>query len=108
MLRFISKEVSRVQALLCVYFLALLTESLLKHELRRAVDSDAIESLPMYPKGRKCCRPTARRLFDLFDDVQRHSLGVGRRRDPTVFKTQLSKKQRRLLSLLGMANVYDK
>ena len=102
------KEVSRVQALLCVYFLALLTESLLERELRRAMERDAIESLPMYPEGRKCCRPTARRLFDLFDDVQRHSLGVGRRRGPTVFKTQLSKLQRRLLRLLGMANVYDK
>jgi transposase len=102
------KEVSRIQALLCVYFLALLTESLLERELRRAMDRDAIESLPMYPEGRKCCRPTARRLFDLFDDVQQHSLGVGRRRGPTVFKTELSKLQRRLLRLLGMTNVYDK
>jgi transposase len=102
------KETSRIQALLCVYFLALLTESLLERELRRAMDRAAIESLPLYPEGRKCCRPTARRLIDLFDDVQRHSLGVGRRRGPVVFKTQLSKLQRRLLRLLGMTNVYDK
>ena len=102
------KETSRIQALLCVYFLALLTESLLERELRRAMDRAAIASLPLYPEGRKCCRPTARRLIDLFDDVQRHSLRVGRRRGPVVFKTQLSKLQRRLLRLLGMTNVYDK
>jgi hypothetical protein len=73
------KEVSRIQALLCVYFLALLTESLLERELHRATDRDATESLPPYPEGRKCCRPTARRLIDLFDDVQLHSLRAGRR-----------------------------
>ena len=101
------KETSRIQALLCVYFLALLTESLLERELRRAMDRAAIESLPLYPEGRKCCRPTARRLIDLFDDVQRHSLRVGRRRGPVVFTTELSKLQRRLLRLLGMTNVYD-
>jgi transposase len=99
------KEASRIQALLCVYFLALLAESLLERELRRAMDRAAIGSLPLYPEGRKCSRPTARRLIDLFDDVQRHSLRVGRR-GPVVFKTQLSKLQRRILRLLGMNNVY--
>jgi transposase len=100
------KEVSRIQALLCVYFLALLTESLLERELRRAMDRDAIESLPLYPEGRKCRRPTARRVIDLFDDVQRHSLQAGRQ-PPVVFTTQLSKLQRRLLRLLGMSDAYD-
>ena len=101
------KEVSRIQALLCVYFLALLTESLLERELRRAMDREAIESLPLYPEGRKCPRPTARRVIDLFEDVQRHSLQAGRRRPPVVFTTDLSRLQRRLLRLLGMTNVYD-
>jgi transposase len=96
------KEVSRIQALLCVYFLALLTESLLERELRRAMDREAIESLPLYPEGRKCRRPTARRLIDLFDDVQCHTLRAGRR-PPVVFSTELSKLQRRLLRLLSMS-----
>jgi transposase len=100
------KETSRIQALLCVYFLAILTESLLERELRRAMDRAAIESLPMYPEGRKCCRPTARRLIDLFDDVQRHSLRAGTR-PPLAFTTDLSRLQRRVLRLLGMKNVYD-
>ena len=101
------KEASRIQALLCVYFLALLTESLLERELRRAMDQEAIESLPLYPEGRKCRRPTARCLIDLFEDVQRHSLQAGRRRPPVIFTTELSRLQRRLLRLLGMTNVYD-
>ncbi len=100
------KEASRIQALLCVYFFVLLTESLLERELRRAMDREAIASLPLYPEGRKCRRPTARRVIDLFEDVQRHSLRVGKR-PPTVFMTELSQLQRRILRLLGMANVYD-
>jgi transposase len=100
------KEVTRIQALLCVYFLALLTESLLERELRRAMDREAIASLPLYPEGRKCSRPTARRLIDLFDDVQRHSLRAGRR-PSMVFTTELSRLQRRLLRLLGMTKVFD-
>jgi transposase len=100
------KEASRIQALLCVYFLVLLAESLFERELRRAMDRAAIESLPLYPEGRKCRHPTARRLIDLFEDVQRHSLQVGRR-SPLVFTTQLSRLQRRVLRLLGMTKIYD-
>ena len=100
------KEASRIQALLCVYFLALLTESLLERELRRAMEREAIASLPLYPEGRKCRRPTTRRLIDLFDEVQCHTLQVGRR-PPVVFTTQLSRLQHRLLRLLGMSKVYD-
>ena len=100
------KEASRIQALLCVYFLALLTESLLERELRRAMDRKAIASLPLYPEGRKCGRPTARRVIDLFEDVQRHSLRVGKQ-PPMVFTTQLSKLQRQVLRLLGMRQVYE-
>ena len=100
------KEASRIQALLCVYFLVLLAESLLERELRRAMDREAIESLPLYPEGRKCRHPTARRLIDLFEDVQRHSLQVGRR-PAVVFTTQLNRLQRRVLRLLGLSKVYD-
>jgi transposase len=99
------KEASRIQALLCVYFLALLTESLLERELRRAMDQKAIASLPLYPEGRKCCRPTARIVIDLFQDVQRHWLR-GDQQEPVVFTTQLSPLQGRILDLLGMPDIY--
>ena len=96
------KEVSRIQALLCVYFLALLVESLLERELRRAMESERIESLPLYPEGRACRRPTARKVIDLFEAVQRHALSAGRR-PAVVFTTKLSRLQRRILRLLGMS-----
>jgi transposase len=100
------KEVSRIQALLCVYFLALLVESLLERELRRAMSREGVESLPLYPEGRACRRPTARRVIDLFDDVQRHELAERGRR-AVVFTTELSRQQRKILRLLGMPRAYS-
>lgn len=95
------KEVSRIQALLCVYFLVLLVEALLERELRQAIEREEIESLPMYPEDRPCRRPTARRLIDLFEDIQRHTL-ARRGQAPIVFFTELSPLQRRILKLLGV------
>jgi transposase len=100
------KEVSRIQALLCMYFLALLVESLLERELRRAMEREGIELLPLYPEGRGCRRPTARKVIDLFEDVQRHELSAGRP-PAVVFTTKLSRLQRRILRLLKMRRAYD-
>jgi transposase len=99
------KEVSRIQALLCVYFLALLVESLLERELRRAMAREGIEALPLYPEGHACRRPTARKVIDLFEDVQRHELSAARR-GTVVFTTKLSRLQRRILRLLKMKGAY--
>jgi transposase len=100
------KETSRIQALLCVYFFALLVESLLERELRRAMERAAIASLPLYPEGRACRQPTARRVIELFEEVQRHELWAGGHR-PVVFTTELTRLQRRVLRLLGMPEAYD-
>jgi len=96
------KEVRRIEALLCVYFFVLLVEALLERELRQAMEREGIEALPMYPEGRPCRCPTARRLIDLFEPVQRHTLAVGRQA-PVVMVTELSRLQRRLLKLLGLS-----
>jgi transposase len=95
------KEVSRIQALLCVYFLVLLIESLLERELRRAMEREQLESLPLYPEERPCRRPTARRVIDLFEDIQRHTVR-GDSPDETVFVTELTDLQCHILKLLGV------
>jgi transposase len=93
------KDVSRIQSLLCVYFLVLLVEALLERELRQAMQREGIDSLPLYPEDRPCRRPTARRVIDLFDDIYRHTL-PSPHGAPLVFVTELSKLQRRVLKLL--------
>ena len=95
------KEVRRVQGLLCAYFFALMVEALLERELRRAMHREEIESLPMYPEGRPCRRPTACRLIDVFSVVQRHEFAL-RGGQAEVMVTELTRLQRRLLRLLGI------
>ena len=100
------KETSRIQALLCVYIFALLVESLLERELRRAMDGAGTASLPLYPEGRECRRPTARRVIDVFEDMHRHELTEGKR-PAVVFTTELTRLQQRVLRLLGMPKAYE-
>jgi len=95
------KAVHRIQALLAMYFFALLLEALLERELRGAMQRKGIESLPLYPEGRPCRWPTARRVLDLFEPVQRHTLKHGKR-PAEVLVTDLTRVQRRLLNLLGL------
>ena len=100
------KEASRIQALLCVYFFVLLVEALLEREMRRAMERSGDEALPLYPESRPCRRPTARKLIDLFEDVQRHTL-TSPAGPPMVFTTELTGLQRKVLRLLGMSDAYD-
>ena len=95
------KAVHRIQSLLAVYFFALLLEALLERELRAAMRRKRTESLPLYPEGRPCRWPTARRIIDLFEPVQRHTLTHGKRPEE-VLVTDLTRVQRRLLNLLGL------
>jgi len=100
------KEARRIQGLLCVYFLAQLVQALLERELRRAMEREELDSLPLYPEGRPCRCPTTRKLIDLFEPVQRHTLTM-QGQDPTTFVTELTPLQPRILKLLGIpANTY--
>jgi len=100
------KEVSRIQALLCLYFLVLLVQALLERELRRAMTRHQVESLPLYPEERSCRHPTTPQLIELFENVQRHRLVVGKK-PLVVFTTKLTRLQRRILGLLGVRMAYD-
>jgi hypothetical protein len=65
-----------------------------------------MESLPLYPEGRACRRPTARKVIDLFEDVQQHTLVAGQE-PPVVFATELTRLQWKVLRLLAMPKAYD-
>jgi len=96
------KSVTRVQALLAVYFFVLIVQTLLERELRRAMEAAGIASLPLYPEARACRRPTTRKILDLFDGVQRHELTLPGC-EPEVMVTELSPLQKQVLKLLGIS-----
>lgn len=97
------KDVGRIQGLLTVYFFVLLLQTLLERELRRAMADQSLDSLPLYPEGRACSRPTTHRVLEIFELVQRHVLTKTDDDEPEVFATELTPLQRQIVELLGMS-----
>lgn len=93
------QSVTRIVGLLAVYFLALMVQSLLERELRKAMESSGVESLPLYPEGRPCLRPTTRQVLDVFQPLSLHKLLCGEM-PPRLFHSELSPLHRQLLQLL--------
>ena len=92
-------NVARIVGLLAIYFFALMVQSLLERELRKAMSAQGIESVPLYPEGRACVRPTTRQLLDVFEPLARHTLMTAGG-DFQSFTTELSPLHRQLLKLL--------
>jgi transposase len=92
------KSVRRIQALLGVYFFALVVQTLVERELRQQMEANNCTTLPLYPEERSCSAPTTSRIIDLFTGVQRHRLTTGGESRELV--TELSQIQRTVLRLL--------
>jgi hypothetical protein len=87
--------------LLAAYFFALVVQTLLEREVRQAMARSGEESLPLYPEGPRCARPTTSRLIEVFAPIQRHEVRVGEGA-PQVMVTELAKVQRTIVRLLGL------
>ena len=100
--------VARIQGSLAVYFLVLLVQTLLERELRRAMARGDLPSLPLYPEGRACTRPTTQKIIELFEPIQRHAVlratdsGSGEHQEPLILVTTLTPVQRKIVQLLGL------
>jgi len=67
----------------------------------RPVRRPELDSLPLYPEGRPCRRPTVRRIIDVLEPIQQHTL-IWRGKPEEVIVTEPSRIQRRLMKLFGM------
>ena len=102
------KDVGRIQGLLAAYFFVLLVQTLLERELRRAMAREQLESIPLYPEGRPCARPTTHRVIEVFEPIQRHvlTLNDGAQDDEgslQIMVTDLTPLQRQIIELLGLS-----
>lgn len=68
------KKNTRIEALMMVYFIALLIGSLIEHQLKHAMIENKIETLPLLPEGRPTKNPTWEQLSRLFEHHDRHAL----------------------------------
>ena len=92
------KNEGRIEALFFVYFLALLVQALIERELRRAMQRERIDELPLYPEERSTQRPTAEQILRLFSLTQRHILQHDGESIHT-FDPELTDLQRQVLTL---------
>jgi hypothetical protein len=83
-----------------IYFFALLVQALIERETRMAMQRGGAQALALYPEHRDCKAPSARRVLDLFDNIQRHELVAPGEASPVVLTTKLSPLQERVLKLL--------
>lgn len=92
------KSVARIEALLFIYFLALLVQALIERQVRLGMEVAGVKSLPIYPEGRQCKAPTSTRVLALFENLQCHHLlrnGVL----VQTFNPHITELQRRVLEL---------
>ena len=96
------KNVTRIEALLFLYFIALLVHALLERDLRLGMAREKIDLLPLYPEERDCRAPCTDRVLGVFESLQRHRLRAGGRL-LNVFDPALDKMQLQILGLLGVS-----
>lgn len=96
------KNIARIEALLFLLFVALLTRSLIERELRNTMIADGSPSLPLYPEARPCSAPTAERVFEILSGLQRHRLRSGKTL-VQEFPPALNELQSDIVRLLGLS-----
>jgi transposase len=95
------KNEGRVEALFYLYFIALLVQSLIEREIRRSMERENIEAVPLYPEERENKRPTCEQIFRLFSLAERQSL-MHQKETVRIFDPDLTPLQRQVLALLGV------
>jgi transposase len=70
------KNPERIEALLFLYFLAMLIDGLVERQVRTTMLKTGLATIPIYPESRACKRPTADKIYDLFRDVRIHRVAA--------------------------------
>ena len=94
------KNPERIEALLFLYFLALVVDGLIERQVRLAMTECKLTSIPIYPEDRACRRPTADKIYELFRDVRFHKVTSGTKTQ--VVPDTLSDTQALVLKLLSL------
>lgn len=96
------KSISRFEAFLFLGYVSITVHALIERELRKAMQSNKLKGLPLYPEDRDCRAPTMARLIEVFGNLQRHKLSKAGR---TVqrFDPELTELQQQILTLLQLS-----
>ena len=90
----------RIESFLLLYFVAIMIHALIERQMRAAMRSRKLRSIPIYPEERECRAPTADKILGLFESLRVHHL----LRDGELVETfwdELTDVQLQVLELLG-------
>jgi len=96
------KNIERVEAIMFLFFVALIVQAVIERKVRMSMKKRAIKSLPVYPEYRKSFYPTTSKIFYNFDGISSYKI----LKDGKVvkeFKDELSSIQKLLLDLLDIS-----
>lgn len=95
------KKIQRVEAMMFLFFLALMLQALIERKVRRHMKERTIEALPVYPEYRHTSHPTTAKILGAFDEVSTYVVPM---EDGTKkpFRDALSATQKMILSLLDI------
>ncbi len=96
------KSPTRIEALFCCQFLALLLGALIEREIRAGMRRAATTKIPLYPELRGCAAPSTERVLEIFATVSRHHLLDQHGQLVQTFEPELTPQQTQVLDLLAI------
>lgn len=99
------KTPERIEALLFLYYLALMIYALIERDMQQAMKKAVVKSIPIYPEQRECRHPSAERILEALQKVSKHELWENETLEDKFFDP-LSDIQMRILKLLRIPLMY--
>jgi transposase len=95
------KKIERVEAIMFLYFLALILQAVIERHVRKTMKQSEIDALPIYPENRPAAHPTSTKILALFEGVSTYTVMRGGRQHDD-YRDELSPTQIKVLELLGL------
>jgi transposase len=95
------KRVERIEAIMLVFFLALILQAVIEREVRRQMKVCDIDALSIYSEHRLAYHPTTAKIFERFQDISNYKIVKGGQ-VIKVYRDEITDLHKEILGLLGM------
>ena len=99
------KRVERVEAIMLLFYLALILQAIIERQVRQKMKASDIEALSIYPEHRLAYHPTTAKIFERFQDMSNYTIVEGDQ-VVKVYRDELTDLHKEILGLLDMTE-YD-
>ena len=96
------KRVTRIEANLFVFFIALIIQALIEREVRTKMGMHGLSGLLIYPEERESSRPTTNKIIDIFEPVSTYSI-IENEQVVEEFKDELTDTHKTILEYLNIS-----